>query len=131
MDVREKLVELQLQADIADNISENGTQHREFIADLMIANGVTVKENMEISDELLKQLKNAPITICKEEPLIETVQEWIPVTERLPDWRDGKVLVFTKYGFSICERTVNNRWRGQHANWITHWTYLPQPPKGE
>ena len=100
MDVREKLVELQLQADIADNISENGTQHREFIADLMIANGVTV-------------------------------QEWIPVTERLPDWRDGKVLVFTKYGFSICERTVNNRWRGQHANWITHWAYLPQPPKGE
>ena len=60
-----------------------------------------------------------------------TVQEWIPVTERLPDWREGKVLVFTKYGFSICERTVNNRWRGQHANWITHWTYLPQPPKGE
>ena len=59
------------------------------------------------------------------------VQEWIPVTERLPDWRDGKVLVFTKYGFSICERTVNNRWRGQHANWITHWAYLPQPPKGE
>ena len=60
-----------------------------------------------------------------------TVQEWISVTERLPDWRDGKVLVFTKYGFSICERTVNNRWRGQHANWITHWAYLPQPPKGE
>ena len=58
-------------------------------------------------------------------------RRWIPVTERLPDWRDGKVLVFTKYGFSICERTVNNRWRGQHANWITHWTYLPQPPKGE
>ena len=44
MDVRGKLVELQLQADIADNISENGTQHREFIADLMIANGVTVQE---------------------------------------------------------------------------------------
>ena len=60
-----------------------------------------------------------------------TVQEWIPVTERLPDWREGKVLVFTKYGFSICERTVNNRWRGQHANWITHWSYLPNPPKGE
>ena len=62
---------------------------------------------------------------------VEPVQEWISVTERLPDWRDGKVLVFTKYGFSICERTVNNRWRGQHANWITHWAYLPQPPKGE
>lgn len=60
-----------------------------------------------------------------------TVREWISVKDRLPDWGDGKVLVFTKYGFSICERTVNNRWRGQHANWITHWTYLPQPPKGE
>ena len=60
-----------------------------------------------------------------------TVQEWISVDDRLPDWRDGKVLVFTKYGFSICERTVNNRWRGQHANWITHWAYLPKPPKGE
>ena len=60
-----------------------------------------------------------------------TVQRWIPVAEMLPDWRDGKVLVFTKYGFSICERTVNNRWRGQHANWITHWAYLPKPPKGE
>lgn len=45
MDVREKLVELQLQADIADNISENGTQHREFIADFMIANGVTVQKH--------------------------------------------------------------------------------------
>ena len=60
-----------------------------------------------------------------------TVQEWISVDDRLPDWRDGKVLVFTKYGFSICERTVNNRWQGQHANWITHWAYLPKPPKGE
>ena len=60
-----------------------------------------------------------------------TVQEWISVDDRLPDWRDGKVLVFTKYGFSICERTVNNRWQGQHANWITHWCRLPKPPKGE
>lgn len=60
-----------------------------------------------------------------------TVQEWVSVKDRLPTWRDGKVLVFTKYGFSICERTVNNRWQGHHANWITHWAYLPQPPKGE
>ena len=50
MDVREKLVELQLQADIADNISENGMQHREFIADLMIANGVTVQEWISVED---------------------------------------------------------------------------------
>jgi hypothetical protein len=60
-----------------------------------------------------------------------TFQTWIPVTERLPDWKDGKVLVFTKYGFSICERTVNGRWKGQHAKWITHWKPLPEPPQEE
>ena len=57
--------------------------------------------------------------------------KWIPVSERLPSWNDGKVLVFTKYGFSICERTVNGRWKGQHANWITHWMPLPEPPASE
>lgn len=62
---------------------------------------------------------------------LEAKSKWIPVTERLPGWRDGKVLVFTRYGFSICERTVNGRWQGLHANWITHWMPLPEPPKGE
>ena len=127
MDVREKLIDILRKPifpyELVDPI--------EAVADYLLDSGVTVQENMEISDELLKQLKNAPITNWKEEPSIEVVQEWISVTERLPDWRDGKVLVFTKYGFSICERTVNNRWRGQHANWITHWAYLPKPPKGE
>lgn len=37
------------------------------------------------------------------------MSEWISVKERIPDWKDGQVLVFTKYGFSICERTVNGR----------------------
>lgn len=50
MDVREKLVELQLQADIADNVSENTTQHREFTADFMMANGVTVQEWISVKD---------------------------------------------------------------------------------
>jgi hypothetical protein len=45
MDVREKLVWLQLKADIEDETSENTTQHREYIADLMIAHGVTVQES--------------------------------------------------------------------------------------
>ena len=102
---------------------------------------------MDVSEKLVEILKQAPFEgkVLDEWWLEEkikriadhlisngvTVKEWIPVTERLPDWRDGKVLVFTKYGFSICERTVNNRWRGQHGNWITHWAYLPQPAKGE
>ena len=58
MDVREKLAALQLQADIADNISENGTQHREFIADLMIANGVTVQEWISVKERLPQEKVN-------------------------------------------------------------------------
>ena len=107
MGVREKLVELQLQADIADNISENGTQHREFIADLMIANGVTV-------------------------------QEWISVTERLPEW--GERVICTD-GYAVFEQyrvglsCVYGMWdRGglkSPMQEVTHWMPLPQPPKGE
>ena len=79
MDVREKLIDLLMGYSI-------GTQQDvEYVADHLISNGVTVQENVEISDELLKQLKNAPITICKEEPSIELVQEWISVNDRLPE----------------------------------------------
>lgn len=59
---------------------------------------------------------------------LDRSNKWISVEDRLPDWRDGKVLVFTQYGFSICERTTSNRWQGKHANWITHWMPLPAPP---
>ena len=85
MDIREKLVEL------LDDMQRSGTGYfgnaieNKKIADYLIAHGVTVQENVEISDELLKQLKNAPITICKEEPSIEVVQEWISVNDRLPE----------------------------------------------
>ena len=79
MDVREKLI------DLLTGHSIDTQQDVEYVADHLIANGVTVQENVEISDELLKQLKNAPITICKEEPSIELVQEWISVNDRLPE----------------------------------------------
>ena len=90
---------------------------REKLVELLAPTSLNFEEAIYLADYLVKNGV--------------TVQEWVSVTERLPDWREGKVLVFTKYGFSICERTVNNRWRGQQANWITHWAYLPQPPKGE
>jgi hypothetical protein len=107
MDVREKLVEL------LNGVQETGVNE--------------IPAGFGCTREYVKNEKVASHLIANG----VTVQEWISVKDRLPDWRDGKVLVFTKYGFSICERTVNNRWQGQHANWITHWAYLPQPPKGE
>ena len=101
MDVREKLVELQLQADIADNISENGTQHREFIADLMIANGVTVQEWISVKDRL---------------PTIYDADA------------DGCVLAIHKAGN---KRYYHWRSVANKPFDFTHWMKTPQPPKGE
>ena len=101
MDVREKLVELQLQADIADNISENGTQHREFIADLMIANGVTVQEWISVKDRL---------------PTIYDADA------------DNCVLAIHKASnkrYYHWQSVANNPFD------FTHWMKTPQPPKGE
>ena len=63
-----------------------------------------------------------------------TVQEWIPVTERLPR-EDTRVLVWLvdgacKYTRMDTDRLHNNkwvRWRG----YVTHWMSLPEPPKGD
>ena len=101
MDVREKLVELQLQADIADNISENGTQHREFIADLMIANGVTVQEWISVKDRL---------------PTIYDADA------------DDCVLAIHKAGN---KRYYHWRSVANNPFDFTHWMKTPQPPKGE
>ena len=101
MDVREKLVELQLQADIADNISENGTQHREFIADLMIANGVTVQEWISVKDRL-PTIYDADADNC-----VLAIHK--ASNKRYYHWRS----------------VANNPFD------FTHWMKTPQPPKGE
>ena len=135
MDVREKLVEL-----IFDSLCrhiDKSCKLAENIADDLISNGVTVQENVEISDELLKQLKNAPITICKEEPSIEVVQEWISVNDRLPE---EKVNCIVYYKHAYCDN--DDYWaigicfyNGEkfQMDWsykVTHWMPLPKPPKG-
>ena len=136
MDVREKLVEL-----IFDSLCrhiDKSCKLAENIADDLISNGVTVQENVEIRDELLKQLKNAPITICKEEPSIELVQEWVSVDDRLPE---EKVKCIVRYKHAYCDN--DDYWAigisfydGKEfqiglSYKVTHWQYLPKPPKGE
>ena len=84
-----------------------------------------------------------------------TIQQWIPVTERLPD-EDGKYLVFEKSGgrtntsilrFAKDARKVDkydfkgrwkNAWYEYDSEWghytvgsVTHWMPLPEPPKEE
>ena len=64
-------------------------------------------------------------------PDVEPVKQWISVKDRLPKYKDGKVLAFTQYGYTICQRTRNGRWKGQYSNWITDWAHLPPPPETE
>lgn len=66
-----------------------------------------------------------------------TVQEWIPVTERLPENIANRVLV-------VCERSngvfyahyekpfwINLETDKPFISTVTHWIPLPEPPKGE
>ena len=102
MDVREKLVGLVKRA-IID--WEHGDAS-EWIADHLIAHGVTV-------------------------------QEWISVDDRLPEHGDVVVVwhTYMEHPF-VCqwdERSdcwIDNKWTFGR-NTITHWCYLPHPPKGE
>lgn len=65
----------------------------------------------------------------------ESVQEWISVDDRLPEER-GEYLCYFKYEPEspdvICQNTYygSGRWMSESSR-VTHWAYLPQPPKGE
>ena len=106
MDVREKLVELQLQADIADNISENGTQHREFTAYFMIANGVTVHDWISVDERL-------PENFISVLGYRTDSGEFPPVREC---YTVGNAFFFP---------ALND------VHPVSHWLEMPQPPKGE
>lgn len=64
-----------------------------------------------------------------------TVQEWIPVDERLPQHGDI-VLCNTRYHYEVLQWDGRaNRWVNRFMNpkkeYVTHWMPLPTPPKGE
>ena len=115
MYVREKLIDLIVGAKRTD--PETGS-FTEYLADYLISNGVTV-------------------------------QEWIQVTDRLPD-KDGCYIVTAcdegcSCGDGIWYDTVVIEAEHYKGEWswnengteyditdlVTHWTPLPNPPKGE
>ena len=63
-----------------------------------------------------------------------TVQEWVSVKE--PPKERGEYLCYFKYEPEspdvICQNTYygSRRWMSESGR-VTHWAYLPQPPKGE
>ena len=110
MDVREKLVELLRNAKAAMK-SENlycDIARNMFVADFMMANGVTV-------------------------------QEWIPVKDRLPEAGEYVVCIAKRNPFSrfmpMVARIEKNGWVNpiteQYISEATHWMPMPEPPKGE
>ena len=101
MDVREKLVEL------IESARYWGSNTSEEIADHLIAHGVTV-------------------------------QEWISVDDRLPE---EKVNCIVHYKHAYCDNDDywaigicfydGEKFQIDLSYKVTHWQYLPKPPKGE
>ena len=67
-----------------------------------------------------------------------TVQEWIPVTERLPE---EKVNYIIRYNHAYCDNDGywaigfcfydGEKFQIDLSYKVTHWMPLPEPPKGE
>ena len=101
---------------------------REKLIDLIIDAKRTNQETDSFTEYLADYLINNGVT----------VQEWIPVTERLPEW--GERVICTD-GYAVFEQyrvglsCVYGMWdRGGSKSpmqEVTHWMPLPQPPKGE
>ena len=123
MDVREKLVELLAKYfDIGDSYAYNLTRVKSATVGFEEFDKETVAD---IADHLI----NNGVT----------VQEWIPVTERLPEAGRYVVCMAKRNPFSrfvpMVARIEKNGWVNpiteQYISEVIHWFPIPQPPKGE
>lgn len=101
MDVREKLVELLADAGI-------GKTERNFLADKLISNGITVQEWISVKDKL-PEVGGYVVCIAKRNPF----SRFMPMVARIE--KNGWVNPIT----------------GQYISEVTHWMPMPHPPKGE
>ena len=119
MDVREKLVEL-IKDGIRKGLRASGDDRLDYsfedVADYLISNGVTVQEWISVDDkyppynrDVLVYRPNMAMKI-----IVDTYDGYYGDDD--DEWYEGWAL----YG------------KDTHGNpAITHWSYLPQPPKGE
>ena len=120
MDVREKLVKL-------------------------IENGVPCPDGRDPFGEYCDTCRYSESADCSNERLADylishnvTVQEWIPVTERLPE---EKVNYIIRYNHAYCDNDGywaigfcfydGEKFQIDLSYKVTHWMPLPEPPKGE
>lgn len=117
MDVREKLIDLILDAKRTD--PETGS-FTEYLADCLINNGVTVQEWISVNDRLPDE-----------------TGRYLAVKKRIaPDELGGSrtdiviLRFFVDDGFRMPTHIPD--WINEEINEeVTHWMPLPQPPKGE
>ena len=110
MNVREKLVEL-----ITETI-ELYPSEREELADGLIVNGVTVQEWISVKDELPPY--NRDVLVYRPNMAMK-----ILVDNYAWHYRDDDDEWYEDW--ALCGKDTN----GNPV--ITHWAYLPEPPKGE
>ena len=119
MDVREKLVELLRNAKAAmksENLSCDIARNM-FVADFMMANGVTVQEWISVDDRLPDNKEH----------------DWVlaQVVEDNGYMHIPKVMEYRQQRNDWFEETYG--WLSEHNGLfsVTHWMPMPQPPEGE
>ena len=125
MDVREKLVEILKQAPFEGKVLDEWWWEEKIkrIADHLIRNGVTVQEWISVDDKL-------PEVVSIQKGYRSTVKKSIRVLCVCVQ-KSGKTMV--KEGYCEWYNDYQEpRWKIPGTiDEVTHWQYLPQPPKGE
>mgnify|MGYP006369342271 FL=1 len=125
MDVREKLVEILKQAPFEGKVLDEWWLEEKIkrIADHLISNGVTVQEWISVDDKL-------PEVVSIQKGYRSTVKKSIRVLCVCVQ-KSGKTMV--KEGYCEWYNDYQEpRWKIPGTiDEVTHWQYLPQPPKGE
>ena len=112
MDVREKLVQILTNAGM-------GKYERQYIADILIAHGVTVQEWISVKDRLPQGADGK--SLC--EMVVAYLNNGEVVGQVCTGWLNGD-----KWYLIVGCDDYYTVW-GLGA--VTHWMPLPQPPKGE
>ena len=134
MDVREKLVELLAEYfNIGDSYAYNLTRVKSAFA----CGTVGLDDFEEFDDETVKDIAS----YLTDNGV--TVQEWIPVTESLPEEGDYVLCVLKGFNYGgkiqVCKFVPADKFNDkpyfEHFRngvpSVTHWMPITQPPKGE
>ena len=116
MDVREKLIELLNEAFFDYNHGKGDSYIPKNFADHLVSNGVTVHEWISVDDKLPPY--NRDVLVYRPNMAMKIVVDNYAgyYGEDDDEWHEGWAL----YG------------KDTHGNpVITHWAFLPKPPKGE